>query len=271
MKDFSKNIQLIFMVLSLAMFGFISCYIDGGNTGTFTATTTQDTGPNGEYTLVYPLELGQGGMKHPVIGWGNGGTLTPSYYTTLLNTLASHGFVVVAYNTTPGGQELIAGIDWMLSENSNTGSIFYNMLNEGKVAAMGHSMGSTATFEIAGDLRLVTTIHISGGTLADHHTDIENLHAPAAFICGDAPVDGFIIGDVAQPNCEIDFQNATTPVFYGHMVGQDHLTTPRQSSEACADWLEWLLLGNNSLVSMFVGEDCGLCSNPDWEVKQKNW
>ena len=81
---------------------------------------------------------------------------------------------------------------------------------------MGYSMGSLATFTIAMDERLVTTVHISGGNMAPER--INNLRKPAAFICG-IPGDascGLLdtTCDIAGANCAIDFEGATTPVFY---------------------------------------------------------
>ena len=169
-------------------------------------TPKRDAGPSG-YVLFYPQELGKDGVKHPILSWGPGAAETASDFGVMLNHIASHGFVVISFDGTPQGQELVTGIDWLLAENMKEGGMFYQKLDATKISAGGHSAGSLATFVIGGDARLVTTMHISGGTF-DPHTDIKNLHAPALFVCGEPGGDGLLQGDVANPNCQIDFDNA---------------------------------------------------------------
>ena len=156
--------------------------------GPYTSTTVSNSGPNGNYTIYHPAELAPGGARNPIVGWMSGGSTNPALYT-LLPHLASHGFVVVASNTVPAigeevalGQEIIAGIDWILEQNGNASSPFFEKLDATKVASMGYSMGALATTTIADDPRLTTTVHISGGNMVTER--IAKLHAPAAFFCG---------------------------------------------------------------------------------------
>jgi hypothetical protein len=228
--------------------------------------------------LFYPQELGKDGAKHPILSWGPGAVETASDFVTMLNHIASHGFAVISFDATPQGQELVTGIDFLLAENMRADSVFFEKLDPTKISAGGHSAGSLATFVIGADQRLVTTLHISGGTF-DPHTDIMNLHAPALFVCGEPGGDGLIMGDVANPNCEIDFMNATVPVFYGITKGASHMTPteigdPALRSHqlgAMVGWLRWQLLGDASARNMFVGDACTLCSDPAWSTaKPKN-
>jgi hypothetical protein len=240
-------------------------------------TPKREPGPSG-YVLFYPQELGRDGAKHPILSWGPGAVETASDFVTMLNHIASHGFAVISFDATPQGQELVTGIDFLLAENMRADSVFYEKLDSTKISAGGHSAGSLATFVIGGDQRLVTTLHISGGTFAPH-TDIMNLHAPALFVCGEPGGDGLIVGDVAHPNCEIDFMNATVPVFYGITKGASHMT-PTEIGDpalrthqlgAMVGWLRWQLLGDANAGNMFVGDACTLCSDPAWSTaKPKN-
>ena len=246
---------------------------DLGGDGPYESMTVQNSGPNSNYTIYRPAELAPGGAKNPIVGWMSGGGSTPSQYT-LLPHLATHGFVVVASNTAPAlgaevalGEEIIAGIDWILMENSKSGSPFFETLDATKIASMGYSMGGLATTTIAGDPRLTTTVHISGGNM---QTDrIKMLHAPAAFLCGASGA------DIAGANCATDFEAATSPVFYGVFNGGDHLgiRTPPYSDRirlVVTGWLRWQLMQDASLKSMFVGDMCTVCKDPNWTVKQKN-
>jgi hypothetical protein len=254
--------------------------------GPFTSMTVTNTGPNGNYTVYRPSELAPNGAKNPIVGWMSGGSTTPSEYTQLPR-MATDGFVVVASNTTPQigqevelGQEILAGITWAISENARQGSDFYGKLDTTKVASMGYSMGSLATFTIASDPRLTTTVHISGGNMPANSDRIKNLHAPAAFICGypsDAGCSDILSNtcDIAAPNCDTDFANAMTPLFYANFPG-GHLgtLTPPQSDRnfgMALAWLRWKLMSDTTLESMFVGAKCSFCTNSEWvRVQQKN-
>lgn len=255
--------------------GTLPAVSDLAQPGPFTATSS--AGPDG-YVLFYPKELGKDGVKHPIVSFGPGAAENAGSFMTLLNHFASHGFAVISYDGTPDGQELVTAIDWMVAENGRADSMFYQKLDTTKVGAGGHSAGSLATFKIGADKRLTTTMHLCGGTF-DPHTDIKNLHAPALFICGDSGGDGLISGDVARPNCDLDFMNATVPVFYGNPKGAAHMS-PTEIGDAMlrskfaatsVGWLRWQLAGDESLKSMFLGDGCTLCKDSSWTVQQKNW
>lgn len=237
-------------------------------------TPVQGMGPAG-FVTYYPQQLGENGAKHPIVSWGPGAAENAASFSIMLKHLASHGFAVISYDATPEGQELITAIDWMIAENDRSGGEFYQKLDPTRIAAGGHSAGSLATFVIGGDMRLVTTLHISGGTF-EPHTDIENLHAPALFVCGEPGGDGLLVGDVAAPNCDIDFMNATVPVFYGITKGASHMT-PTDIGDAAlrthqlgaiVGWLRWQLGGDDQAEALFVGDSCGLCMDAAWSTAQ---
>ncbi len=255
---------------------------DFGADGPFTATTVSNAGPNNNYTVYLPKEIAPSGAKNPIVAWMNGGSTGPDLYP-LLPRLATHGFLVVASNTIPNigqevelGQEMIAGIDWAIAENARQESNLFDRLDTTKIGAMGYSMGSLATFTIANDPRLTTTVHISGGNMQSDR--IQNLRAPAAFFCG-IPGDSScnILStdcDIAAANCDTDFANATTPVFYGNFPG-GHLgilTQPNQDriDAAVTAWLRWMLMADATLKTMFVGSQCTLCKDPNWKIQEKN-
>jgi dienelactone hydrolase len=245
---------------------------DLNKNGPYMSMTVQNTGPNNKYTIYRPQQLAPGGAKNPFIAWISGGGSMASQYT-LLPHLATHSFVVVASNTVPDvgqqvalGKEMVAAVDWMLAEIQRTGSDYAGKVDGTKVAAMGYSMGGLAATAAGADPRWTTTVHISGG--AGDGT-IKNLHAPAAMLCGASGV------DIAGANCATDFDQATTPVFYGVFNGGDHLgvrTAPYSDriSAVITGWLRWQLMGDPMLKSMFVGDMCTVCKDSNWTVKQKN-
>jgi hypothetical protein len=119
-------------------------------------------------------------------------------------------------------------------------------------------------------------VHLSGGNFEPAR--INNLHAPAAFICGVPNPSCNILAsncDIAAINCETDFKNAKTPVFYANFQG-GHLGTliePHASRIAtlATSWLRFQLLEEQARASVFIGSDCETCKDPNWKVQQKNF
>lgn len=268
--------------------GTLPPIIDLTAPGPFTPVKTENIGPYGSFTGIGPMELGRGGIKHPVFVWSNGGGIGPDVYKTLLEFIASHGVFVMSYNSTAQSTELKGALDWVESETARADSPFHDKLDATRIAAGGQSYGSLGAFWIADDPRLTTTVHINGGTL-DDHADEKKLVKAALFLCGDDPDavggDGFSTGDVARPNCDADFQIATTPIWYGDVIGSSHTTIiddPLGGSSpddplkkpymaATVAWLRWQLANDSSMKSLFVGSDCGFCQQTaSWKVQQKN-
>lgn len=274
--------------LATSTTGTLPPVADLTTSGPFTPIVTENIGPDQAFTGIGAMELGKGGIKHPVFVWSNGGGIGPDVYKTLLDFLASHGIFVMSYNSTAQSTELKGAVDWVISETARPDSPYYNKLDATRIAAGGQSYGSLGAFWIADDPRLTTTVHINGGTL-DDHADEKKLVKAALFLCGDDPDavggDGFSKGDVARPNCDADFQLATTPVWYGDVIGSSHTTIiddPLGNSSpddplkkrylaATLAWLRWQLTNDQTMKPLFVGMDCGFCmQTTTWKVQQKN-
>jgi hypothetical protein len=262
---------------------------DLGAPGPFTPIRTQSTGPGNRYELFHPKELEQrSDIKFPIVSFGPGALSNCALYLTLMNHLASHGFVVPCFNATPAGKELIDGIDWMIQEAGATSGKLAGKLDTDHIAVSGQSAGSLGTFAVAMDPRITTTVHLQGGTFAPH-TTLANLRAPAQFLCGETPPsggDGNFVYDLANPNCEYDFQNAKVPVFYGSLKGgahaqmvdylnqptdAEHVRKKKANFAAMVGWLRWRLAGDKTQRALFVGPSCTLCAaSSGWTVRQKD-
>ena len=254
---------------------------DPGVAGPYTPTTTLTTGPSNNYTIFAPKELGQGGIKSPIIIWGDGGGggSPAGGYPAVFSNLSSHGFLTIGYNGTPAASDMTTALTWIIAQATDSTSPYYNKIDPTKIAAMGHSSGSTATFAIANDPRLTTTMHLDGGTLPPH-TDLKNLVHPAAEICGDSGGNGVTTGDEARTYCDYDFANATTPLWYGDVIGAAHITIT--GSDPTTDpklkafvtgitgWVLWQLAGNTKMKAFFLPAPtgCTLCKETTiWNVQ----
>src|SRR6185436_16635721 len=105
--------------------------------------TIQEAGGGSTCTIFRPAPLGEGGVRHPIILWGNGTTASPPIYAPMLTHWASHGFIVAAANTSNAGTgtEMLACADWVIAENGRSGSAYEGKVDVARMGASGHSQG----------------------------------------------------------------------------------------------------------------------------------
>jgi hypothetical protein len=115
--------------------------------GSWAVSTGTASAFGGTYKLYYPTNLGAGGVRHAILTWGNGTNATPSKYNGLLTHLASWGFVVIASNSgqTGLGTQILDGATYLVNQDANPSSIFYQKLDIANVGALGHSQGAGGT------------------------------------------------------------------------------------------------------------------------------
>jgi hypothetical protein len=243
---------------------------EAGAKGPYTARTITSTGPSSGYTVYHPAELAPGGALNPIVTWGNGGFTTPDLYP-LLPHLASHGFVVIASNNLfVTGEEVRAGLDWLVQQNDTASSAFYKKLDVRNVAGVGYSNGGLATLDVANDPRYVTIVIISGGNVSPElrTTNMPKLHTPTAYLCTE--------DEASRGNCAADFEAATVPAFFGVIKGSGHVDVVLVDSVitllnvSTTAWLRWHQLDEQSHKAKFVGASCGLCTDSSWTAQQKN-
>jgi len=228
-----------------------------------------DGGPPVAFTMFRPKDLGQGGLCHPLITWGNGTGSNPSLYKVLLNQLASHGFVVIASDSPNVSQgdppPMVAGVTWVLAQNDDPTSELYQRIDTTHIGATGHSQGGFATTTAGGDSHIVTIAPLCGAS------NQRNLHGPAMLYCGGM--------DTTVPCSTIQTAfNAINnqPVMLAEFLAADHAswvtfrgTTPSPVEAAVTAWMRVHLMGDTALRSWFYGPSCKLCTDSAWSVMQK--
>jgi dienelactone hydrolase len=227
--------------------------------------------------LFVPKDLGRDGIKHPIVVWTNGNGGSISFYRAFLEHLASHGFFVVADKASTSdhpreNKEQVRGIDWAVAQANGSGP-YAGKIDETKIAIMGHSLGSLASFANAGDPRIATSVHWSGGLTGNpagaDESALKLLHRPAAFFCGGTDT-------MAGPACAKDFEQApkSVPVFYGKLAGVGHLGVfgNRNGGEygrVGVAWLRLQLVGDETFRPWFTGTACKVCTRP-WTGLSRN-
>ena len=178
-------------------------------------------------------------------------------------------------------QELLAGLDWALAQNKDPKSPYYGRIDPAAVAVSGYSCGAFQALLIASDPRIKTLIVMNSGiykpgteVVIDGMEDLtkdllKKLRVPTLYILGGET-------DIAYPNGMDDFEHISgIPVFLGNVLNATHAGTYWQpnggkAATAVVAWLDWQLRNDRGASRMFLGKDCGLCTDPAWAVDKKN-
>ena len=213
----------------------------------------------------------------PVVVWGNGGcAINSTRYAGFLTTIASHGFVVLATAAEPGtpagtratADNLRKAIAWAETENTREGSPLKGKIALDKVAVMGQSCGGFMSIELGADPRVDTIGVFNSGAQGDNIARLTALHGPVLLINGHER--DFLM---ASSKATFDAINKL-PTFYGARHGAGHTATVDHPgggewANVASNWLMWQLKGNKEAAKMFVGKDCSLCKNSNWDTAAK--
>jgi len=222
----------------------------------------------------------------PVMAWGNGGcAINSTRYSGFLSTIASHGFLVIATAAKEGEQrrqsnadDLRAALNWADAESKRDGSPLKGKIATDKMAVMGQSCGGFLSVALGVEPR-VKTIGVFNSGVQPANPNAQNpaaatvetlarLHGPVLLINGH----------------ERDFMMATSlanfeainhlPVFYGARRNAGHTATVDhpgggEFANVASNWLRWQFKNDKAAAKIFVGKDCELCTNPNWETRSK--
>ena len=211
----------------------------------------------------------------PVMVWGNGGcAINSTRYAGFLTTIASHGFVVLATAAQQGAtgrataDNLRAAIAWTETENTRAGSPLNGKIALDRIAVMGQSCGGFMALELGADPRVDTIGVFNSGAQGDAAGTVAKLHGPVLLINGHER-------DFLMASSEATFDAIQKlPAFYGARRNAGHTATVDHPgggewANVASNWIRWQFKGNKEAGRMFVGKDCGLCTNPNWVTRSK--
>ena len=213
----------------------------------------------------------------PVLAWGNGGcAIDTTRYGGFLSTIASHGFLVFGTAPQEGAQggratadNLRAALDWADAENKRAGSPLAGKIHTDQVAVMGQSCGGFLSLTLGADPRVDTIGVFNSGAQGQGMAGLKDLHGPVLLINGHER-------DFMMAGSRATYDAIThVPAFYGARHGAGHTATVfhpggGEYANVAANWLRWTFKKNAEAARMFVGNDCSLCTNPNWDTESKD-
>lgn len=241
------------------------------STGSWAINTEVYTDALGNiYDLFYPTQLGANGFKHPILTWDNGTNAVPDQYPGVLSQLASWGFVIIASTskTTGTGNEMLAGLQDMISLNYDACSPFYNKLNTGAVGAIGHSQGAGGTVRVTlhadGLIKTAVPICLPAQIWVNQSDtfNLAQLAVPVLFLGGSN--DWLIAPPWALLEYYIEVPGAAAMLV---LNGADHLTIQNSGGGYLGyitAWLMYQLQGDQYARGAFVGNPPEANTNANW-------
>jgi hypothetical protein len=274
---------------------------DSTGTGPFGAMKRVEPGLPDQ--VVYrPADLDAlGNSKLGIYAFGNGGCSDDAASARQhLLEIASHGYLAIAPGRIysgpgaierpdnagsggPGGdpatraEQLHDAIDWALAQNAAQGSEYYGRIDGDAIAVSGFSCGGLQALVNAADPRVDTAVIMNSGVINGEVTRMAgmeatkeillDLHYPTLYVLG-GPT------DIAYENGMDDFRRiehvpvAVANIDKGH-GGTYGEPNGGEAARVVVAWLQWTLRDDAQAGALFLGADCGLCSDPDWTFEKK--
>jgi hypothetical protein len=239
-----------------------------GNDGGFGSVVARNVmdATSGPVAIFRPSKYGEGGVRHPIVVWGNGRTNTVDIWARFLQRVASYGFVVVAPE-----QDMVttdhmnAGIDYVLRLAADPNGTDCGKIDTTKIASTGYSMGGGGAIGVSSNARITATFLFAALGI----TNTKNIKAPWAGTF--AENDEYFAWSTIKPATLASPQ----PAFAAMITGTTHNTLPgnAKSSEAYIAFLRWRFMGDPAGKAIFVGASCQICTDPAFGevVKTPTW
>ena len=133
-----------------------------------------------KYAIWYPRELESNDNKYPVVIFANGTGSTSSTYTSFLKHLSSWGFIAVGNDdkNTRTGASLEETVKFLIEENENKSSVFYQKIDLDNIGIGGHSQGGPAVFNMVTNQEhgyMIKTLYAASAT-SSYHTAVMGDH-----------------------------------------------------------------------------------------------
>jgi hypothetical protein len=241
------------------------------------STGEVDAGPT-TATIFYPTNM-EANCPHPIAAWGNGTGVTGStVYGFFNNNVASWGIVVIAADNPDVAAQpyLQAGIDYLLAQNKDSSSAFYQKLGT-KAGVAGHSQGGFAATTATEHPNVVSEVCVEGG-------GVPKQGVSTLCLTGNQSASVNSINSVNVDVIEMTYPGTTGPGFLADWDGGDHLTTPTEEGwieqnpgtiqfvRLMTAWYRCFLAYDNTACALFKGgASCGICKDPGWaEIESKN-
>lgn len=221
----------------------------------------------GKFITYYPAAVETADKTYPVVVVVNGTGVYASKYPALFKHLASWGFIVIGNEdpSTCSGDSADAALAYLLEQNNDPNSIFYQKVDTTHIGITGHSQGGVGVFNAVtqqphGNLyTCAVSLSPTEMELADAiglHYEPDKMTVPTLLLAADA-------NDVISPEGTQKVYDAmTVPKAMALRIGMDHGKMLYSADGYVTAWFLWYLQGNEGAAKVFFGDSSELLTNP---------
>ena len=220
-----------------------------------------------KFEAFYPAGLETEENTYPVVVFANGTGVAASKYKALFRHMASWGFIVLDKEdpSTCTGASAEAALVWLLEQNSDPDSVFYQKVDRSHIGISGHSQGGVTVFNAVSEqphgglytcaVSLSPTEWALAAAIGLDY-DPSKMTAPTLILAASE-------NDVITP----DGVNGLADVIPAGTVralrpGMDHGKMLYSADGYVTAWFMWQLQGDQNAAKAFVGERPEILDNP---------
>ncbi len=226
-----------------------------------------------KFEAFYPAGLETGEDSWPVVVFANGTGVAASKYKALFKHLASWGFIVLGNEdpSTCTGASAEATLVWLLEQNSDPDSVFYQKVDTEHIGISGHSQGGVAVFNAVSEqphgglYTCAVSLSPTGWALAmaiGLNYDPGKMTAPTLILA--AAENDVITPDGVKSLSEVIPAGAIRAL----RPGMDHGKMLYSADGYVTAWFMWHLQDDQDAARAFVGDGAEILTNPLYQDQQ---
>ncbi len=224
-----------------------------------------------KYEIYYPKELETTAKKYPAVVFTNGTGVAGSKYVALFEHLASWGFVVIG-NEEPetwNGVSSDKSIGYLLEQNKNKNSKFYQKIDIDNIGITGHSQGGVGVFnaitECSNNKVYKTAVALSPtneeqATSVKWHYDLTKINVPIMMIAG-TKGDFETQSVIPIEKMKSMYGKIPTDKVMARKTGYEHGEMLYVADGYVTAWLMWQLQNDMTASNAFIGDNPEIMNN----------
>lgn len=223
-----------------------------------------------KFEAFYPADLETEANTYPVVVFANGTGVAASKYKALFRHLASWGFIVLGNEdpSTCTGASAEATLAWLLEQNDDPDSVFYQKVDTEHIGISGHSQGGVAVFNAVSEQPhgglYICAVSLSPTEWAlamaiglDY--DPGKMTTPTLILA--APENDVITPDGVKGLADAIPAGTVRAL----RPGMDHGRMLYSADGYVTAWFMWQLQGDQNAAKAFVGESPEILNNPMYQ------
>ena len=226
-----------------------------------------------EFVAYYPAQLEDSGDQWPAVVFVNGTGVYASKYPALFRHLASWGFIVLG-NEDPGtfsGDSTDATLAWLLEQNEDPDSVFYQKVDTAHMGLSGHSQGGVGVFNAISEQPnggLYTCAVSLSPTQEDLAAALNIPYDPSKTVIPTLVLAGTSNDVITPEGMEKLYGKLGGPKAMALRTDTDHGSMMYSGDGHVTAWLMYWLRGDEEAGKAFWGEAPELAGNPNWQQVQ---